>query len=67
MRRLLTLLSCLVSIVSFAGEPLATDNASILAKGVCHVESWHRWSTQGGHEGWLLPACSVNDYLELAV
>jgi len=67
MRRLFPLLLAFVTVAAFAGEPLDTDDASILSKGVCQVESWHRWSTAGGHEGWLQPACSVNDYLELAV
>jgi hypothetical protein len=66
MKRLLPLLICLAGDTAWAGEPLATEDASILAKGVCQVESWHRWSTGGGHQGWLLPACSVNDYLEIA-
>jgi hypothetical protein len=48
-----------------AGEPLVTDDASILEPGVCQFESWHRWSTNGGHEGWAVPACSVTSYLEL--
>jgi hypothetical protein len=48
-----------------AGEPLATDDASILERGVCQFEAWHRWSPNGGHEGWGVPACSVTDWLEL--
>jgi hypothetical protein len=48
-----------------ASEPLATDDATILDKGGCQVEAWHRWSDGGGHVGWLLPACSVTDHLEL--
>jgi len=51
---------------AYAGEPMATDDASILDKGVCQVEAWHRWSHAGGHVGWLLPACSITDALELA-
>lgn len=67
MRRLLPLLIAFVGGPALAGEPLATDDASILPKGVCQVESWRRWSTGGGQEGWLLPACSVNDSVEVAV
>jgi hypothetical protein len=48
-----------------AGEPLATDDAAILERGVCQFESWHRWGPNGGHEGWGVPACSVTDWLEL--
>lgn len=61
------LMLAFVAGTALGGEPLATDDASILAKGVCQAESWHRWSTGGGHEGWLLPACSVNDHVELGV
>ena len=50
-----------------AGEPLATDNASILEKGVCQFESWHRWEDNDGHEGWGVPACSVHDALEVGI
>jgi hypothetical protein len=53
--------------LAHAGEPLATDDASILDKGVCQFESWHRWSHAGGHVGWLVPACSVTEHLELRV
>lgn len=61
----LATLAVLCSAPAHAGEPLATDDASILDKGVCQVESWHRWSDAGGHVGWLLPACSVTGHLEL--
>ncbi|HVE50303.1 MAG TPA: hypothetical protein VNG69_11880 [Casimicrobiaceae bacterium] len=54
------------TVPALAGEPLTTDDASILPRGICQIESWHRWSSGGGHEGWLLPACSVTDYLELS-
>jgi len=65
--RVVALLVALGSADARAGEPLATDDATILDKGVCQVESWHRWSDSGGHVGWLLPACSVTDHLELAI
>ncbi|HVF65702.1 MAG TPA: hypothetical protein VNE58_17080 [Casimicrobiaceae bacterium] len=65
MKTLLALLSALATSHAIAGEPLVTDDASILERGVCQVESWHRWSTGGAHEGWLLPACSVTSWLEL--
>lgn len=67
MRRWLAPLLPLVAGTALAGEPLVTDDASILSRGVCQVESWHRWSTGGGHEGWLAPACAVNDRVELGV
>jgi hypothetical protein len=52
---------------AFAGEPLVTDDASVLDEGVCQLEAWHRWSTNGGHEGWGVPACSVHPDVELGV
>jgi len=63
----LGILQSLAVAVAHAGEPLATDDASILDNGVCQVESWHRWSNAGGHTGWLLPACSVSDHLEIGI
>ena len=67
MKRLAPLLACLAAAPALAGEPLATDDASILDRGICQLEAWHRWSTNGGHEGWAVPACSVTDWLELGV
>jgi hypothetical protein len=67
MRRLLPLLMGLFGSAAFAGEPLATDDASILPQGLCQVEAWHRWSTRGGHVGWFVPACSPNDHVEIGV
>jgi hypothetical protein len=60
-------LALAASAPAFAGEPLATEDASVLERGVCQAELWHRWSTNGAHEGWLVPACSVGDALELGV
>jgi len=67
MRRLLPLLIFAAAGATHAGEPLITDDASILEKGVCQVEAWHRWAPRSAHEGWLMPACAVNDFLELGV
>ena len=67
MKRALAAVFALGAGGAFAGEPLATDDASILPKGICQFEAWHRYSDGGGHEGWAVPACSVNDYLELGV
>lgn len=61
------LLSILANASATAGEPLVTDDASILDKGVCQFEAWHRWTTNGGHEGWGVPACSVHPNLELGI
>lgn len=66
MKRILALVTTLAAESAIAGEPLTTDDASILPRGVCQIESWHRWGRGGGHEGWLLPACSVTDHLELS-
>jgi hypothetical protein len=45
--------------------PLFTDAATIVERGTCSFETWHRWSEGGGHAGWGLPACSVHPLLEL--
>ena len=50
---------------ALAGEPLATEDAAVLERGVCEAELWHRWSTNQGHEGWLASACAVSEHLEL--
>jgi hypothetical protein len=50
---------------AFASEPLIIEDAAILEQGVCQFEAWHRWSTNGGHEGWGVPACSVHRNVEL--
>ena len=67
MKRWLPMLALLWAMCAGAGQPLATDDAAIVEKGVCQFESWHRWHDNGGHEGWGVPACSVNDYLELGI
>ena len=67
MKRLVPMLALAWVVRAGAGEPLATDDASIVEKGVCQFESWHRWEDNGGHEGWGVPACSVHDALELGI
>lgn len=67
MRRCLLLFALLCALPARAGQPLATDDASILEPGVCQIEAWHRWTDNGGHEGWGIPACSVSEHLELAI
>jgi hypothetical protein len=67
MRRLLAMLALLVAYDAGATEPLATDTAAILERGVCQFEGWHRWGDDGDHEGWGVPACGLHRYLELGI
>ena len=40
-----------------AGQPLVTDDASIVAPGTCQLEAW--WHPhRDGHEYWAQPACN---------
>ena len=66
LRPLVLLAATAISLSALAGEPLATEDASILPKGACQLETWFR------HERnvdvlWALPACSPNDHVELAL
>jgi len=63
---------CLVSIgvvaaaaAVHAGQPLVTDDASVIDPGTCQLESWIRPFHQG-HEIGLVPACNVLESLELS-
>jgi len=62
------LLTCLAAcaLPALAGEPLATDDASILPKGACQLESWYRHDRHV-NQFWMLPACSPNEHVELAL
>jgi len=48
-----------------AGQPLATDDAAIVAPKTCQVEAWAR-SAHDGHEYWAQPACNFTGNLELS-
>ena len=49
-----------------AGQPLVTDDASIVAPGTCQLEAW--WHpTHDGHDYWAQPACNFTGNLELAL
>lgn len=65
-RRLLLAASALLAApsASWAGRPLATDDASILAPHDCQVEAWHQ-HTGSLREWWALPACRLGGW-ELA-
>jgi len=54
----------LLSTAAWAGRPLATDDATILAPGDCQVEAWHQHSGPL-REWWAMPACGVGGW-ELA-
>ena len=50
----------------YAGQPLVTDDASIVAPGTCQLEAWFH-PTHDGREYWAQPACNFTGDLELAV
>jgi hypothetical protein len=62
------LLPCLAAFAlpALAGEPLATEDASILPKGACQLETWVRHERHV-NQFWALPACSPNEHVELAL
>jgi hypothetical protein len=50
----------------YAGQPLVTDDAAIVAPATCQLEAW--WHPHhDGHEYWAQPACNFTGNLELAV
>jgi hypothetical protein len=67
MKRSLPMLALLLALDAGAAQPLVTDDASILERGFCQLEAWHRWGDNGDHEGWGVPACGVHKYLELSI
>jgi hypothetical protein len=48
-----TSLCCLPAL---AGRPLVTDDAAVLAPGMCQVEAW---AQRGPSQRWVAPACNV--------
>lgn len=63
-RALLLAAGALLSTTTWAGRPLATDDATILDPGDCQVEAWHQHGG-GLRESWAMPACRVGAW-ELA-
>jgi hypothetical protein len=49
-----------------AGQPLATDDAAVVAPKTCQVETWVRWM-HDSREYWTQPACNFTGNLELAL
>lgn len=49
-----------------AGRPLATEDASLMEAGACHVETWLE-RTANGHAFWAMPACNPLGMFELAL
>jgi hypothetical protein len=64
-RALLALFVAAIALPAGAGEPLVTEDASILPKGACQLESWYR-RERGRDVLWALPACSPGDQVEFA-
>ncbi len=47
-----------------AARPMLTDDARIVDRNACQIESWGR-SDRTGHEFWALPACQFIENIEL--
>ncbi len=45
--------------VAFAARPFVVDDARVVDRGACQVESWRRNNADGSHEYWALPACNL--------
>lgn len=61
MTRLLWLTAAAISLgasVVQAARPMTTDDAAITEAGQCGLQAWGEWSRHG-HEGWLLPTCTL--------
>lgn len=66
MRRFVALALVLAAAApAFAGEPLATDDASVLPQGACQIETWVRYDRDLRFLA-AVPACSPLDGLELS-
>lgn len=49
-----------------AGQPLATDDAAVVAPKTCQLETWSEFE-HDGREYWAQPACNFGGNLELSV
>lgn len=62
MRLLLTALSILAWVPlareAHAARPFIVDDARVVDKGACQLESWRKNNADGSHEYWALPACN---------
>ncbi|MCA3130589.1 MAG: hypothetical protein ING80_05445 [Rhodocyclaceae bacterium] len=57
MRRLAAVLLCCLPLPLLAARPFIVDDARVVDRGACQVESWVK-HTPGGQEWWALPACN---------
>lgn len=57
MRCLALWLLCCLSLPALAARPFIVDDARVVDRGACQVESWFK-NTPGGQEVWALPACN---------
>lgn len=55
-----------VSAAAEAGQPLATDDAAIVAARTCQLEAWAE-SSHADREYWAQPACNFTGDLELTI
>ena len=65
--RPILLLVCLLSGLpsARAARPFVVDDARIVDKGACQIETWHRANADSGAENWALPACNPFGRVEI--
>lgn len=57
MRRIAALLLCCLPLPALAARPFIVDDARVVERGGCQVESWFK-NNAGNQEAWALPACN---------
>lgn len=55
----LLVLSCLYAIVLHAARPFNTDDARVVEKGHCQLETWIEMHVKSDSELWVLPSCNL--------
>jgi hypothetical protein len=56
----------LAASLAYAGQPLVTDDAAVVAPQTCQLEAWSRL-VHVAREYWLQPACNPTGNLEIAI
>ena len=64
--RMTALLSIAAATPVQAAQPLATDDAAVVAPKTCQLEAWSRMA-HDGRDYWVQPACNFTGNLELTV
>ncbi|EMZ38423.1 hypothetical protein LS77_005245 [Helicobacter bilis] len=55
----LLILPCIYVMSLYAARPFNTDDARVVAKGHCQMETWIELHAQGDSELWSLPSCNL--------